>query len=586
MLIFSIVRMESKFQIVDRESLFRLYEKLYNNFGFDLTYINAKYFYSKRKILYAFEKQQFFKRFNFKKTKIKINKNQFLTEERISLPGINSLTGEFRTSTYLASKNLELEHKLNQLIICFIVYRPKVEYHNDLFKLKDTYYTFEVCHRNELSIHDYDNINTLDLTLPYQKAGKISQKLFKNKINIPPLPFEEDILESDKKYFNWEDATGIGAISGRKSYRCIDIDGCNQERFILNFLDYLGLPTNYEWTVLTGSNNGYHIWIEAETLPEMLLLSGDSLDFYEKEGVIVFKPKEKYRNSFSFLEMRWQAHNVLPPSYSIYGNHYSFLFKKIPKSPPLKVDPKYLFHQIQKIAYNQELNYSDIIQRPRPFSLEQKEKVWKINLVFFDAETTGLPASFKQKHINDLPHIVQLSYMTYTLVFYTQERYHFVSRNKKDFILQPSNYEIPALSTIIHGISNQYALKVGYNRKKVFNSFIQQLEQTDCIIGHNLNYDLNILRKELEREKFKFKFDSIQKICTMKIGCFVKNNKEKDIGLNELHYSLMGYHFNKQHNASEDIDAIKRCFEKLLEKNKIKVEIDTNDKIILSSDLD
>ena len=72
----------------------------------------------------------------------------------------------------------------------------------------------------------------------------------------------EDIMS-----FNWADATGIGLITGFNGFRALDVDGVKDDfltdffkhKFLGVLLEDLGLPSSYEWLVLSGSGNGCHI---------------------------------------------------------------------------------------------------------------------------------------------------------------------------------------------------------------------------------------------------------------------------------------------------------------------------------------
>jgi DNA polymerase III epsilon subunit-like protein len=118
-----------------------------------------------------------------------------------------------------------------------------------------------------------------------------------------------------------------------------------------------------------------------------------------------------------------------------------------------------------------------------------------MRVLVFDTETTGLP---KSRVLNPLmfhlwPHIVQFSY-----VIYDTDLRELVTI--KDFIIRLSeNIVIPDESIKIHGITNEIMRNQGVDISIAFESFFKDASSADLLIGHNVEFDLNMIKIELLR---------------------------------------------------------------------------------------
>lgn len=145
------------------------------------------------------------------------------------------------------------------------------------------------------------NVNYIDPA--HNKINKPLKKQYKAPSNdYSNLHYKRQTLDQLCSY-DWENATGIGAVLGFNKLRALDFDVCNDVAFILEALRILGLPANYEWVAKTGSGNGFHIYFYA-----------DDHNFQVKpDRTKAFIPNSEYSGKFARLEMRWEKHIVLPP---------------------------------------------------------------------------------------------------------------------------------------------------------------------------------------------------------------------------------------------------------------------------------
>ena len=192
--------------------------------------------------------------------------------------------------------------------------------------------------------------------------------------------------------------------------------------------------------------------------------------------------------------------------------------------------------------------------------------------LFIDTETTGLPINDKVAYTNldNWPYLVQVA------LIIEDDNYGILA--KRNIILKPNGYSIPESSARIHGISNAQAVKEGEDRKQVICFLDTVLYNSDIIIGHNVSFDLNVVKAEIIRVKgientlFVKKKHNI--IDTMNLGvnvCKIPNlsfyssqsQPYKYPKLAELYYKLFNKHFDNQHDAMSDIQATYDCYYKL-----------------------
>lgn len=184
--------------------------------------------------------------------------------------------------------------------------------------------------------------------------------------------------------------------------------------------------------------------------------------------------------------------------------------------------------------------------------------------LIFDTETTGLPKNYKAsyKDTDNWPRMVQISWQLHDV------------RGKlievKNYIVKPENYEIPYAVVKIHGITTERAEKEGAALDLVLKEFNKALEQCIYVVGHNVDFDLNVLgaefvRKELNtqlhrRKPLDTKDDSTE-YCALPGG---RGGGFKWPKLEELHERLFGDKFSGAHNAAADVEATARCFLELI----------------------
>ena len=189
--------------------------------------------------------------------------------------------------------------------------------------------------------------------------------------------------------------------------------------------------------------------------------------------------------------------------------------------------------------------------------------------LIFDTETTGIPHN-KTAPITDLdnwPRLIQLAWQLHDAQGRLMAHHN--------YIVKPDGFDIPYKAEQVHGVSTKRALEEGHDLIHVLGLFIQDLTKTNRLVGHNIEFDINIIgaefiRKQLAPEQFL----NIEKLDTG-IASTEFCNLSGGIGgrlkmprLLELHQKLFNKGFGDAHDAAYDVAATARCYFGLI-KNKV-----------------
>jgi DNA polymerase III epsilon subunit-like protein len=207
-----------------------------------------------------------------------------------------------------------------------------------------------------------------------------------------------------------------------------------------------------------------------------------------------------------------------------------------------------------------------------------------MKILVFDTETTGLPKTkfISPSTLDQWPYIVQFSFIIY------DSSLNDIVESKDDIIKLPENVLIPEESTKIHNITNKLSQKSGLQINKILNVFFDHLRNVDRLVGHNIEFDLNMIKVEISRiinenqvtseqlKSYKYNLHFLNNYknisCTLKdsikfcnIQVINKSGKPylKYPKLIELHNKLFNETPKNLHNSFNDILVTLRCFMKL-----------------------
>src|SRR5678809_776106 len=108
----------------------------------------------------------------------------------------------------------------------------------------------------------------------------------------------------------------------------------------------------------------------------------------------------------------------------------------------------------------------------------------------FDTETTGVPHN-KTAPISDLdnwPRLVQLAWQVHAA--------NGALLSQHNYIIRPDGFDIPFKAEQVHGISTRRAMEEGRDIGEVLNTFVTDLSNTKQLVGHNIEFDVNIIGAE------------------------------------------------------------------------------------------
>lgn len=184
--------------------------------------------------------------------------------------------------------------------------------------------------------------------------------------------------------------------------------------------------------------------------------------------------------------------------------------------------------------------------------------------LIFDTETTGLPKNFSApvSDSDNWPRLVQLAWQVH------DDEGKLIE--VKNFIVKPDGFTIPFNAEKIHGISTDRALREGAELEMVLAEFTRSVEQCRFLVGHNIEFDINIVGAEYYRQQSTVELIKTASIDTKDCStdyCAIpggKGGKYKWPTLTELHRKLFNEDFSAAHNAAADVEATARCFLELV----------------------
>ena len=192
-----------------------------------------------------------------------------------------------------------------------------------------------------------------------------------------------------------------------------------------------------------------------------------------------------------------------------------------------------------------------------------------MKILIFDTETSGLPDAnnISVLSTNSWPYILQLAYIMYDTISNTILEYNdSLIKIGKDVYISPE-------SISIHQITKEMCNTNGIDIKEALNKFNNALLQVDLLIGHNIQFDKNLLIVEFLRNKIMHNFNPknipIQSFCTMERGKSIcqltyKTRDGKILSKPPKLLELFKHFFNEVpnglHNAMTDVIVTLRCY--------------------------
>ena len=180
-----------------------------------------------------------------------------------------------------------------------------------------------------------------------------------------------------------------------------------------------------------------------------------------------------------------------------------------------------------------------------------------MKILVFDTETTGF-INKKEIDLNKQPHIIQFAGILGEL---QDGKYNEISR--KNIFINPG-VPIPYAASQVHHIYDIDVKDAPVMGEQV-DEMMDFLNLADAIIGHNIEYDEDMIRLELKRYDKGYLYKPDQVLCTMKTSvdfCALQGKWErfKYPKLWELYKKLFWEYFIGAHDAMTDVEATLKCF--------------------------
>lgn len=180
----------------------------------------------------------------------------------------------------------------------------------------------------------------------------------------------------------------------------------------------------------------------------------------------------------------------------------------------------------------------------------------------FDTETTGLPLWKEPSDHPDQPHVVDIAWTIYGEDGSEVERF--------DAIINPGpGVVIPDELAALHGITTERAHAEGIAPSNVFERFSKAMQGVTMVIGHNVSFDLRMMRimgARITGEKWE---NTAPTFCTMRMAtnhCRIlkakprTHNDWKWPNLGEAYRHFFDEEHTDAHRARPDCDAAARIY--------------------------
>lgn len=177
-------------------------------------------------------------------------------------------------------------------------------------------------------------------------------------------------------------------------------------------------------------------------------------------------------------------------------------------------------------------------------------------ILFLDTETTGFPQKNRALDAPEQPYLVQFAWIMFDGHAVTEEG-QFVVAN---------GVTIPEQAAAVHGITTARAEAVGVDRYSAASRISARLHNAGSIVGHNIDFDMQILRIHLARHGLTM--PDRPTFCTMRAAtdrCKIPGARGgyKWPKLQEAHQILCGEAFDGAHDALNDVRATFRVWQAL-----------------------
>jgi DNA polymerase III subunit epsilon len=191
-----------------------------------------------------------------------------------------------------------------------------------------------------------------------------------------------------------------------------------------------------------------------------------------------------------------------------------------------------------------------------------------MNVLFFDTETTGLPNWKEPSSDPNQPHVIDIS-----CELWDADEPMLIERY--DAIIN-IGVPIPPEMTEVHGITDAMAAE-GAEPSVVLETFLRLVKRADLLAGHNVSFDIRMMRIMAARVTGE-KWEPVQPtFCTMRKSTHlvkaIKPNARFDTdykwpNLGEAHQHFFGEKHSDAHRAAPDCEAARKIYFEIMKMEK------------------
>ena len=195
-----------------------------------------------------------------------------------------------------------------------------------------------------------------------------------------------------------------------------------------------------------------------------------------------------------------------------------------------------------------------------------------MSTLYFDTETTGLPAKGIPAGSPVHPHIVQLGAML------VNNEGRVVA--EMNLLVKPDHWGVPDEAAKVHGITTEMCSSYGLPIKSVITLFGRLVQRSSLLVAHNFEFDKMMVWTEMIRAEAATElaaFLGSQSFCTMEVSTPILNlppsqrmiaagfNKPKNPNLKEAYaFFTNGGTFEGAHDAMADVRACRAVHQGIL----------------------
>lgn len=199
--------------------------------------------------------------------------------------------------------------------------------------------------------------------------------------------------------------------------------------------------------------------------------------------------------------------------------------------------------------------------------------------VVFDTETTGLPTGARVVSTKTLKAWDTCRLVSIAMIVYNDDH---TENSRFSAIVKPDGYTVEA--TEVHGITHELAESEGISFMSVYGVFIGVFSLCHRVVGHNVQFDINVLKAECIRRGLDISiFDKLTVVCTFKMAKAMFLEPVNKLGV--LYKKFFGEDLEGAHDAMIDTMASARLYSFMSDEPRKADPIPVKRVIIKASDV-